>query len=594
MRAKRAVQLMAVLVGLSTSAWFGSCGGSSTPDTWSVSGTVSGAVSQGVTMSLTGASSAITTTDATGHYSFAGLVDGTYTVTPAFSRFFFEPTSRSITVRGAGVAGQDFTATAFAPRVISGTVSGAASQGVTMNLALTNSTTTATDTVGHYSFHGLDAGVYTVTPSLPGYSFNPVTRVVTVSGADIGGQDFTAAAADATCTGDVSIASASAWEAFVARGCTYVTGSVTVTATDLEDLEYGALVAVDGTLTISSNTSLAAVTLNGLSIVGNGLVVEDNAQLSRLTLPALTARGSVLISDNQALSSVSLPALTTAFVLGIARNTALESVSLPALTGLVGGFIDGNPALTSLSFPSLVTTVRHTLSISDNAFLTSLNLSALTTGWVYVHGTALASLSLPALTSGGLSISGTALTSLNLPALTHSAVWISGTALTSLSLPALTGCGYTAKGPLLSISDNPALETVSLPLVSDCWVGIRGNTALTILELPAMANGSLVVSNSALTSIRLPVMLIATLTISDNTMLAIVSAPALASASLFIENNTALTTVAVPALTAARGLTITGNTSYPQCAAEAILAQLIDFTGTATISGNDMTATCPP
>ena len=42
MRATRATQLMVVLAGLSTAAWFVSCGGSSTPATWRVSGTVAG------------------------------------------------------------------------------------------------------------------------------------------------------------------------------------------------------------------------------------------------------------------------------------------------------------------------------------------------------------------------------------------------------------------------------------------------------------------------------------------------------------------------------------------------------------------------
>ena len=64
--------------------------------------------------------------------------------------------------------------------------------------------------------------------------------------------------------------------------------------------------------------------------------------------------------------------------------------------------------------------------------------------------------------------------------------------------------------------------------------------------------------------------------------------------SLVIRDNTALTSLRLPALTTVvYYLGITGNTAYPQCAADAILAQLVNFTGAANISGNDTTATCP-
>jgi hypothetical protein len=61
------------------------------PPTFSISGTVgqcnstgpSGTLLPGVTMTLTGAASSSTTTDASGNYSFSGLFGGNYTVTPS-------------------------------------------------------------------------------------------------------------------------------------------------------------------------------------------------------------------------------------------------------------------------------------------------------------------------------------------------------------------------------------------------------------------------------------------------------------------------------------------------------------------------------
>jgi Carboxypeptidase regulatory-like domain len=66
---------------------------------------------------------------------------------------------------------------------ISGTVSGAVSGGVTVRwsgLGSNGNRVTTTDASGRYSFHGLEPADYTVTPSLSGYAFTPVSSLVTV------------------------------------------------------------------------------------------------------------------------------------------------------------------------------------------------------------------------------------------------------------------------------------------------------------------------------------------------------------------------------------------------------------------------------
>ncbi len=83
--------------------------------TYSISGTVTesggGSPLSGVTMTLSGAGSGTTTTNALGNYTFSGLSDGSYTVTPGISGYTFTPTSRNVTVSGADVTGQDFVGT---------------------------------------------------------------------------------------------------------------------------------------------------------------------------------------------------------------------------------------------------------------------------------------------------------------------------------------------------------------------------------------------------------------------------------------------------------------------------------------------------
>jgi len=60
---------------------------------------------------LSGATSAATTGDSSGNYSFTGLANGTYAVTPSNRGFAFSPTSQNATVNGANISGVNFTAT---------------------------------------------------------------------------------------------------------------------------------------------------------------------------------------------------------------------------------------------------------------------------------------------------------------------------------------------------------------------------------------------------------------------------------------------------------------------------------------------------
>jgi hypothetical protein len=77
--------------------------------TWSISGTISPAsLGAGTTVGLSGAATANVTADSSGNYSFSGLANGTYTVTPSRSGATFTPTSQSVTINGASVAAVNF------------------------------------------------------------------------------------------------------------------------------------------------------------------------------------------------------------------------------------------------------------------------------------------------------------------------------------------------------------------------------------------------------------------------------------------------------------------------------------------------------
>lgn len=78
---------------------------------YSISGTVTGSTSglQGVTITL--GSTATASTDANGNYTFSGLMDGTYVITPTMPGYTFMPSSIVVNVAGSNVTGQIFTAT---------------------------------------------------------------------------------------------------------------------------------------------------------------------------------------------------------------------------------------------------------------------------------------------------------------------------------------------------------------------------------------------------------------------------------------------------------------------------------------------------
>jgi hypothetical protein len=173
--------------------------------------TVSGAITPStlgsdatLTLSQGGTTVSTATAASNGSYSFAGVANGTYTVTPSKAGIAFSPASRSVTVSGTNATVAAFTATTV-PSVTS-TVSGAITPSsfgsgatVTLSQGGTTVSTAIADTNGSYSFAGVANGTYTVTASKAGIDFSPASRSVTVSGTNA-----TIAAFTATSSGTIS------------------------------------------------------------------------------------------------------------------------------------------------------------------------------------------------------------------------------------------------------------------------------------------------------------------------------------------------------------------------------------------------------
>src|SRR6266481_2080720 len=134
---------------------------------YNLSGTISPAAGgNAATVTLSGAASAMTTANSSGSYTFTGLANGTYAITPSHTGYTFSPTSQTATVSAANVTGINFTdIQQSATYTISGTISPAAGgNGATVILSGAAGATTVANASGSYSFSGLANGTYTVTP----------------------------------------------------------------------------------------------------------------------------------------------------------------------------------------------------------------------------------------------------------------------------------------------------------------------------------------------------------------------------------------------------------------------------------------------
>ena len=139
----------------------------------------------GVNVSLSGAQTATTTTDAQGTYSFANLLaGGNYAVSAAKANYSLSPASVPFNDLGADQTA-DFTGTlldyAVRGRITSG---GAALAGVTVTLSGSKSGTATTNANGDYSFTAPAEGSYAVTPALKHYTFAPASASFTNLGGD--------------------------------------------------------------------------------------------------------------------------------------------------------------------------------------------------------------------------------------------------------------------------------------------------------------------------------------------------------------------------------------------------------------------------
>ncbi|HJQ02449.1 MAG TPA: carboxypeptidase regulatory-like domain-containing protein [Jatrophihabitans sp.] len=161
------------------------CGGGGTALSGQVTNLNSGVVISGATVSLSGPTSASTTSDANGNYSFSGIPAGTYSVS-ATANGYLARTYSGVVVTSGQTATQNIQLTTTGR--VTGTVTGAAGaalSGATITLQGGNLPTTDTVTsnsTGNYTSNWDPVGTYTVTCSATGYADQTVTGVSITTG----------------------------------------------------------------------------------------------------------------------------------------------------------------------------------------------------------------------------------------------------------------------------------------------------------------------------------------------------------------------------------------------------------------------------
>jgi hypothetical protein len=423
--------------------------------TYSLSGNAS-AAGNGATVTLSGTASATATADGSGNFTFSGLPNGSYTVTPVKTGYTFNPTSATATVNGANVTGVNFTATVVTYS-ISGNVS-ATGSGATVTLSGTSSGTATADSSGNFTFTGLSDGSYTVTPAKTGFTFSPASAPATVSGANVIGINFTASAVTYTLSGNASSTGANATVA--------LTGAASATTTADASGNFSFTGLANGSYTVTPTKSgvnfspaSAPVAVNGANVTGINFTATGVVYSISGNVSAAGASATVTLSG-------AASATTTADSSGNFTFTNLSNGSYTVTPTKAGYTFTPSSAaatlnganVTGLSFTAMA---NPTYSISGNVSATGASATVALSGAASATTTADASgnYTFTGLLNGSYTItpskSGYVFTPLN------QVVTINSANATGVNFTAAVPAGITIDATVFGDQKTPATKVVS-------------------------------------------------------------------------------------------------------------------------------------
>jgi hypothetical protein len=302
--------------------------------TLSISGSISPtAAGAGAAVLLTGTVTATVTANASGNFTFAGLPNGSYVVTPSQAGYVFTPSSTSVTLSGNNSTGVNFTGAQTYS--ISGTITPATS-GILVTLTGASSGTTTTDGSGNYSFPNLVNGTYTITPSNAGFTFSPSSQNATVNGSNMSGINFSAVATSFSISGNLSTLGANA--------TVTLSGAASKSTTADASGNYSFATLANGSYTITPTNSgftftpvsqnvsvnganVSAVNFTATQNVSSGLAID--AKVSKDATTAATTIASAAFSTTSS-NELLLAFISADYLSG--TNTTVKSIASTGLT----------------------------------------------------------------------------------------------------------------------------------------------------------------------------------------------------------------------------------------------------------------------
>ena len=264
------------------------------PDPGSISGTITDEVTgQPIGAASVSYSGGTTTTDGAGHFAFAGVAEGSYTVTGSAAGF---ATQREAVTVAPGSAMTVNLALIPNPGTISGTVadtgSGQAIGGATVSYSGGSATTNGS---GQYSLTGVTEGTYAVTASAGGYGSQSQTATVGPGGTV--NQNFTLVLSPGTIRGTITDANTN--QAIAGATVTFGTGSTTTDASG----HYSATNLPPATYTVSAGAAGFTTQSQIVPVSANATVTQNFA----LTPPPGAVFGTVVdASTNQPISGATV------------------------------------------------------------------------------------------------------------------------------------------------------------------------------------------------------------------------------------------------------------------------------------------------
>lgn len=219
--------------------------------------------------------------------------------------------------------------------IISGniTVNGVPTKDVPVLLSGLGSGVALTDASGNYSFTGAINGVYTITPTLTGQSFNPLSITVIINNADSINNNFTSLP-DGSVTGGVIFPDATIIGTVVYPAGTVIGGVTYPTAVIIGSVIYPSG-SVQGVIVYPAGTIVGGITFPAGTIIG-GVVYPAGTIVGGVFYPSGSIVGGVLYPAGTIVGGVFYPAGTVIGGVTYPGGTIIGGVSFPAGT-VVGG-----------------------------------------------------------------------------------------------------------------------------------------------------------------------------------------------------------------------------------------------------------------